>query len=152
VFPNQVLLQNYLWILPSLVYNTVVFPAWHRCRYGIEAQAVKLIYGWAHAFALMDILRDKRMGWNATGSKKSAGSRRIKHARWLIGGWGFSTGLFWVGGSAYYMVAWDWLNFLPNLFTGLVYCAVVARAVSPTKDPKPRKQVQRRGRHAMTSR
>lgn len=150
VFPDQVLLENYLWILPSLIYNMVIFPAWHRCRYGIDAWAVKLIYGWAHAFALMDILRDKRMGWNATGSKKSAGSRRIRHARWLMGGWGLSTGLVWVGGSVYYMVVWSPWDFLPNLLTGLVYVAVTLRAISPTNDPKPKKtKVRRRGRHAL---
>lgn len=148
VFPDQVRLQNYVWILPSLVYNLIVFPAWHRCPYGLEAWAVKLIYGWAHAFALMDILRDKRMGWNATGSNKSAGSRRIKHARWIIGGWGLSTGLIWVGGSVYYMLTWDLLDFSPNLFTGLIYVAVTLRAISPTTEPKPRKRVRPRGAHA----
>lgn len=142
VFPEEVLLRNYLWIVPSLVYNSIVFRLWHRCRYGLEALAVKLIYGWAHAFALVDILRNKRMGWNATGSKKSAGSRRIRYARWLMGGWGLSVGFGWVGGSVYYMVAWDWLDFLPNLLTGLVYCAVVVRAISPTRDVTSRRRPQ----------
>lgn len=147
-FPQQVRLVNYAWIVPSLVYNSVVFPVWHRCRYGLDALAVKLVYGWAHTFALLDILRDKRMGWNATGSKKSAGSRRIKYARWLIGGWGYVTGLFWVLAAVYYMVAWSWLNFLPNLLTGLIYCAIVTRAISPTEDPKPRKK-RVQGRHSI---
>lgn len=138
-FPDQVLLRNYLWILPSMVYNTIVFPAWHNCRYGLEAQAVKLIYGWAHAFALVDILRDKRMGWSATGSKGAkVEDFRVRNARWLIGGWGLITGFVWAGGSAYYMVAWDWLNFLPNLLTGLIYCAVVVRAIGPTRDVVPK--------------
>ncbi|HKX73020.1 MAG TPA: glycosyltransferase family 2 protein [Candidatus Saccharimonadales bacterium] len=157
VFPDQVLLENYLWILPSLIYNMVIFPAWHRCRYGIDAWAVKLVYGWAHAFALMDILRDKRLGWSATGSKKGSTSRRIKYSRTLIGGWGFGTGLIWVGGSAYYMAAWSLWDFLPNLLTGLVYVAVTLRAVtgpvtekqSQVQEPKPQtKRVRSRGRHA----
>ena len=45
-------LTNYVFILPSLIYNLVVFPCWHRCRFGPEALMAKLLYGWAHVFAL----------------------------------------------------------------------------------------------------
>ena len=51
VYPSEVRITNYALILPSVVYNMVVFRLWHRSPYGIEAWAVKLIYGWAHAFA-----------------------------------------------------------------------------------------------------
>ena len=46
--PERVRLINYLFIVPSMIYNLVVFPAWHRCRFGPEALMAKLLYGWAH--------------------------------------------------------------------------------------------------------
>ena len=46
--PERVRLINYLFIVPSFIYNLVVFPAWHRCRFGPEALMAKLLYGWAH--------------------------------------------------------------------------------------------------------
>ena len=74
--PERVRLINYLFIIPSFIYNLVVFPAWHRCRFGPEALMAKLLYGWAHLFALWDICRGRRMGWQATGS----GKRKAGHA------------------------------------------------------------------------
>ena len=76
--PERVRLINYLFIVPSIIYNLVVFPAWHRCRFGPEALMAKLLYGWAHVFALWDICRRKRMGWQPTGGgKRKAGTRRV---------------------------------------------------------------------------
>jgi len=50
-------LRNYLWILPSTAYNFMIFPFWHRTRYGPEALMAKMLYGWAHVFAVWDIER-----------------------------------------------------------------------------------------------
>ena len=67
--PERVRLINYVLILPSLVYNLVVFPAWHRCQFGPSAFMAKALYGWAHLFCLVDLVRGKRLGWQATGSR-----------------------------------------------------------------------------------
>lgn len=141
VFPEQVLLRNYLWILPSLVYNTIVFPAWHKCRFGLDARATQYAYSWAHAFALSDILFGKRMGWSATGSKAKSEDFRVRNVRLLMGSWGFVTGGPWIGLSVYYMATWNWYDFLPNLLTGLVYLAVIVRAISPTGMSRSQKAV-----------
>ncbi len=141
-FPEEVRLRNFALILPSVVYNSVVFRLWHRTKYGVNALAVKLIYGWAHAFAIYDKLRGKQLGWSATGARAKAGDWRIRHMRLLIGGWGLATGLAWVGLSVHYMVTRDLLDFAPNLLTGLFYLTVVVRAISPTPDVvQPRPQV-----------
>ena len=55
LLPERVRLINYLFIVPSMIYNLIVFPAWHRCRFGPEALMAKLLYGWAHVFALWDV-------------------------------------------------------------------------------------------------
>jgi len=52
--PDRVRLINYVFIVPSMIYNLVVFPAWHRCRFGPEALMAKLLYGWAHLLASWD--------------------------------------------------------------------------------------------------
>ena len=33
--PEHVRLINYVSIAPSILYNMVVFPSWHRCRFGL---------------------------------------------------------------------------------------------------------------------
>ena len=74
VMPGSLRLINYVAIFPSIVYNLVVFPAWHRCRFGPTAFMAKFLYSWAHMACLFDICRGKRMGWQATGSgKRKAG-------------------------------------------------------------------------------
>ena len=67
--PDQVQLHNYLWIVPSVAYNLIVFPLWNRGRYGIEALMTKSLYGWAHLFAVSDILRKRTAAWQPTGGK-----------------------------------------------------------------------------------
>ena len=98
LLPDRVRLINYLFILPSFIYNLVVFPAWHRCRFGPEALMAKLLYGWAHVFALWDICRRRQLGWQSTGgSSRKAGTRRI----WVgLTIWNGGTGLAWVGWPA----------------------------------------------------
>ena len=95
LMPERVRLVNYLFIAPSILYNLVIFPAWHRCRFRTSAYVAKLLYGWAHVFALLDIVRKKQVGWQPTGgaSKKSK-TRRI----WLgIVLWNGATSIAWVG-------------------------------------------------------
>jgi cellulose synthase (UDP-forming) len=134
VFPVQVGIANYLLIVPSLIYNFLAFPLWHRSRYGFSAYTVKMIYGWSHLFAVFDILRGRRMGWQPTGSTK----KKSKTRRLLIAMWGFTggTGVLWVGGAAYRMVTDDALNFIPLFLTGMFYLAVVGQAllVDPEQD------------------
>jgi cellulose synthase (UDP-forming) len=140
-FPTQVRVVNYLLILPSVFYNFVVFRRWHHVRHDLKAWAVKLVYAWAHGFALTDILRGKRLGWNATGAKTRVGSFRVRNVRWLIGVWGGGTGLAWAAAAIYHMVFWNLWDFAPNFLSALWYCAVVLQAVSSTK-PKRLRQKQ----------
>ena len=82
-FPQSVAPANYLWIVPSLIYNLVVFPLWHRCAYRVEAWTVKMVYGWAHAFAIWDLLRGQSMGWQPTGG--TGRKNRTGRLWWGIG-------------------------------------------------------------------
>ena len=101
VIPERVRLTNYVFILPSMIYNLAVFPAWHRCRFGPEALMAKLLYGWAHVVALWDICRRKQLGWQTTGGeKRKAGTRRV----WVgVAVWNGGTGVAWVTLAAWRM-------------------------------------------------
>lgn len=94
VMPERVKLINYVFVLPSIIYNFAVFPAWHRCQFGPTAFMAKLMYSWAHLFAIFDILRGKQIGWQTTGGvKRKAGNRRI----WIgIAVWNGTTCAAWV--------------------------------------------------------
>lgn len=134
LFPQQVDLRNYLLILPSVVYNFVVFPLWHRCKYTLDSFTVKMIYGWAHFFSIIDIVRGRRMGWQPTGStKKKSRTRRL----WIaMSAWTAGTGVIWVGFAAYRMVTDDALSFAPLFLTGMFSLLVTFQAlfVDPIKD------------------
>ena len=117
LLPNDVRLINYVFIMPSLIYSILVFPAWHRCQFGPSAFMAKLLYGWAHVFALCDIICGRRLGWQPTGNaKRKSKTQRI----WIgIALWNGSTSTAWVGLSLWRIIT-DNLNFIVLLLTGLM--------------------------------
>ena len=131
LMPELVRVINYIFIVPSLIYNLVVFPAWHRCRYGPNALMAKLLYGWAHVFALWDICRRTRMGWQATGgTKRKSGIRRI----WVgVAVWNGGTGLAWATLAVWRMTRFG-PAFIPLLATGLLTCAITWMALGARRN------------------
>jgi cellulose synthase (UDP-forming) len=119
--PGQIELRNYLWIAPSAAYTLVVFPLWNHGRYGPSSLMAKALYGWAHLFAIADILRRRRQGWQTTGSKvKRSSTKRV----WIgIATWGGATSLVWLGLGLFRMLTMRPLNLLFLVFTGAVYAA-----------------------------
>jgi cellulose synthase (UDP-forming) len=59
-FPARIRVVNYLVLLPALLWLYVVLPLWHRSRFRWETLSVKLTYGWAHAFKILDLIRGSR--------------------------------------------------------------------------------------------
>jgi cellulose synthase (UDP-forming) len=115
--PEKVRLINYVFIIPSFLYNIVVFPSWHRCRFGPSAFMAKLLYGWSHAFAIWDLLRGRPMGWQPTGgSGRKSKTRRI----WVgLAAWNGTTCAAWVVLALARMARYG-LPMAPLLFTGAV--------------------------------
>jgi cellulose synthase (UDP-forming) len=136
-FPRYMSLTNYALILPSVVYNLVVFPAWHRCAYGLETWTTKLLYGWAHAWALCDILRKRRMGWQPTGGT----TRKSRTARLWAGLalWTVGTAVTWTALAAHRMLSTDVAAFVPAFLGGAFYLTVALQAllVRPERDVRP---------------
>jgi cellulose synthase (UDP-forming) len=131
-FPGHVRLINYVFILPSIVYNLAVFPAWHRCKFGPAAFMTKLLYGWSHVFAIWDILRKRQMGWQTTGSsKRKAGTRRI----WIgIGAWNGTTCVAWVLLAVWRASHLGAENFSILLFGGLFASLITSMALGSKRN------------------
>jgi cellulose synthase (UDP-forming) len=126
--PQVLLMKNMAFILPALVYSSVVFPAWHRVPYRLEAWAVKLIAGWAHFFAYFDVVRGKPLGWKPTGSdrRKQDGRRRF-WAAFLS--WSVGSSLLWSGLALWRMMTMDPVNFAVLLALGLFELVVACRVL-----------------------
>jgi cellulose synthase (UDP-forming) len=127
--------ENMKLIIPSLIYTALIFPMWHRCPYRLEAWAIRMMYGWAHAFAIWDSLRRRRLEWRPTGS--FAARKKDKARRFWIGItlWGGATALIWVGAALWRMATIDAPAYALVLSAGLFYAATVGRVlVQPPKD------------------
>ncbi|MFF3420777.1 glycosyltransferase family 2 protein [Streptomyces sp. NPDC002698] len=127
-FPEKPTVETLWLVLPSVLYTTTVFPLWHKVPYRLEAWAARMMYGWAHTFAIWDILRGRHVGWQATGScgAKLSGTKRHRIGMWS---WGGGTALLWVGSAAWRTLTLDPVDFVVLLSSGLFYAAVVARAL-----------------------
>ena len=119
VFPDRISLANYVLIVPSILYNMIIFPVWHRSRYRLDGWTVKMIYGWSHAFAIFDILGGRRMGWQPTGgTAKKSKTRRL----WIgMSVWTGGTAVLWVGGAAYHMLHTNALRYTAAFLTGMFF-------------------------------
>jgi cellulose synthase (UDP-forming) len=133
--PWTLRLENMKLIVPSLIYTALIFPMWHRCPYRLEAWAIRMMYGWAHTFAIWDSVRHRRLEWRPTGS--SAATKNDKTRRFWIGItlWGGATALVWVGAALWRMATIDAPAYALVLSAGLFYAATVGRVlVQPAKD------------------
>jgi len=128
--PNQVRLANYLWILPSTVYNLVVFPLWNKTKFGLEALMARYLYGWSHAFAIWDIVRKRQMGWQSTGS----GGKKNTGRMWKAIGWyGGLTSVTWAAVAAVRLVQYGFWNYIFLFATGVMYGTIVWMAFHSRK-------------------
>jgi cellulose synthase (UDP-forming) len=126
--PERVRLINYVFIAPSMIYNMVVFPAWHRCRFGLDAYMAKLLYGWAHVFALWDICRRRRVGWQTTGAAvRKSKTRRIWAGLAL---WSGGTALAWTGLALWRVAQPGGANFTVLLGVGVFASVITCMALA----------------------
>jgi cellulose synthase (UDP-forming) len=134
-FPGRIRLVNYLVLLPALLWLYVVLPIWHRTRFRWETLSVKVTYGWAHAFAILDLIRGKPMAWTATGERGRL--HRLLWFRAVAALWGAGTGILLVGACLWQVIRnrHSALQFAPMLALALLYLAINLRLVFP---PAPR--------------
>ncbi|MET8699972.1 cellulose synthase catalytic subunit [Kitasatospora sp. NPDC058032] len=123
--PDLLQVQHLVLVIPSLVYATLIFPLWHRAPYRLEAWAGRMMYGWAHFFAVWDLIRGRQRGWQPTGSGKARNRQRRFWAGIVV--WGGGTALIWVVAAVYRMFTLYPLDFALVLSSGLFYAVTVGR-------------------------
>jgi cellulose synthase (UDP-forming) len=130
--PDMLKVEYMLLVLPSVIYTFLIFPLWHRCPYRLEAWAVRLMYGWAHAFAVWDAVFGRCQPWRATGS---AAAGRNRNRRFWIGVWVWSggTALVWVGAATWRTLTLYPPDFALVLASGLFYALIVGRVLVPPR-------------------
>jgi cellulose synthase (UDP-forming) len=133
--PDKVHLHNMRLIIPSLIYTTMIFPLWHRCPYRLEAWAARMMYGWAHVFAIWDILWRRRKSWRPTGSVTSKGA--VARRFWIgVTVWGAGSAAVWIVAALWHMLTADPSDFALLLSSGLFYALIVARIlIQPRTEP-----------------
>ncbi|MFE8948768.1 glycosyltransferase family 2 protein [Streptomyces sp. NPDC007856] len=132
-YPDQLQATNYWMVLPSVLYLTVVYPLWHRNPYRLEAWATRVLYGWAHVFAIWDVVRRRPMGWQPTGSSgaKKNKTRRFWGGMWL---WSAPTAVLWPALAVWRMSGAHPENFALMLASGLFYAVAVVRVLLQPKE------------------
>lgn len=130
LFPEKVLLWNYVLLIPALLQTFVFLPLWHRQHYGLDAMRTKIVYAWAHVFAIHDRLTGRRLAWNPTGQPASA-SRRLLLVKILLVAWPLATVGAVVAGSAVNMSSPLDLRFWPPLALAGVYAASAVLVLRP---------------------
>jgi len=131
--PGYLLLKNIVFIAPVLFYAGVIYPMWHRSPYRLEAWSVRVLSGWAHAFAFFDQLRGRVRGWQASGSGvRQDGRRRL----WLgLVVWSFGSSALWAGLGLWRMMTMNAYNFFLIFVLGLFQCVVVGRILIQPRVP-----------------
>jgi cellulose synthase (UDP-forming) len=124
--PNVLQLRNIIFILPIIVYGSLIYPMWHRLPYRLEAWSVRVVSGWAHLFAFWDLARGKRRGWQPSGSGVT---RQDGRRRFWIGavGWSAGSAAAWVGLAMWRMMTINAGNVVLILALGMFELTVVGR-------------------------
>jgi len=132
--PDAVKLQYTLFVLPAFLFAQFIYPLWHKSIYGIEAWAVRSIYGWAHLFAIYDALTHKAMQWQPTGAVKGRDYRYITFRVFQII-FNFIPAVLWVGYAMWNMHVTDLFAFAPMLVSGMFYLAICSKVAFYTTKP-----------------
>jgi cellulose synthase (UDP-forming) len=133
--PGLMQVRNMLFFLPVVVYSALVFPMWHRSPYRLEAWSVRLVSGWAHAFAAWDLAVGRRRGWEPSGVSAAGqdGHRRL----WIaLIGWNTAASVAWVCLAFWRMLTLDPANILMIFILGLFDLVIVIRVLL---QPRPRR-------------
>ncbi|WP_460364180.1 glycosyltransferase family 2 protein, partial [Actinocorallia lasiicapitis] len=132
VDPGLFQLGQVWWLLPVVGFGLVVFPAWHRVPYRLEALSVAMLYSWTHLFTFYDALRGREMGWKPSGSG-SAANTRARRLRLAMFCWSVPVALVWVALAGWRSLTQDPADVAFVLGLGLFNLFVVARTVIEPK-------------------
>jgi cellulose synthase (UDP-forming) len=129
--PGQIRLRNFVILLPAMLTGFVLYPLWHRARYGPSVWPLGIARGWAHVFAIWDGARGKSMGWHPTRTPGSSLRRFRIGVTWWSGG----MALLWLILAVWRTMTLGSLKFAVLLVFGLLNLAVVGRVIFPGGEP-----------------
>jgi cellulose synthase (UDP-forming) len=125
--PGQVRLRNFIALLPAMLTGFVLYPLWHRSRYGPGIWPLGIARGWAHVFAIWDGARGKSMSWHPTRTPGSSLPRFRIGVTW----WSGTVAVVWLALALWRTVTLGSLQFAVLLFFALLNLAVVSRVIFP---------------------
>ncbi len=125
--PGQIRLRNFVVLLPAMLTGFVLYPLWHRSRFGPGIWPLGIARGWAHVFAIWDGAWGKSMSWHPTRTPGSS----LRRFRIGITWWSGSAAVLWLALAIWRTVTLGSLQFAVLLFFGAFNFAVVGRVIFP---------------------
>ena len=125
--PGDVRLRNFAVLAPAMFAGFVLYPLWHRSRYGPSVWPLGVARGWAHVFSLWDSARGRTMSWHPSRTPGSA----LRRFRIGVIGWSGGTALVWAVLAVWRMLALGSAQFAVLVFFGVLNLAVVSRVIFP---------------------
>ena len=142
--PGQVRLRNFVVLLPAMLTGFVLYPLWHRSRFGPGIWPLGIARGWAHVFAIWDGAWGKSMSWHPTRTPGSS----LRRFRIGITWWSGSVAVLWLALAIWRTATLGSPQFAVLLFFGLLNLAVVGRVIFPEARPHEIPLPDDRGRRA----
>ncbi|HEV8276747.1 MAG TPA: glycosyltransferase family 2 protein [Streptosporangiaceae bacterium] len=125
--PGQVRLRNFVILGPAMISGFILYPLWHRSRYGPSVWPLGIARGWAHVFAIWDSAWGRTMSWHPTRTPGSA----LPRFRIWVAGWSGGTALIWAVLAIWRTVTFGSAQFAVLVFFGMLNLAVVSRVIFP---------------------
>jgi cellulose synthase (UDP-forming) len=125
--PGQIRLRNFIVLLPAMFSGFVLYPLWHRSRYGPGVWPLSIARGWAHVFAIWDGAWGRSMSWHPTRTPGSS----LRRFRIGVTCWSGSAAALWLALAIFRMVTLGSWQFAILLFFGVLNFAVVTRVIFP---------------------
>jgi cellulose synthase (UDP-forming) len=128
--PGQIRLRNFAVLIPAMITGFILYPLWHRSRYGPAVWPLGIARGWAHVFAIWDSARGKTMGWHPS---RTPGSSLRRFRIWVTG-WSGGMAVLWAALAIWRALRGGPAQFAVLVLFGLVNLAVVSRVIFPGKN------------------
>ena len=125
--PGQIELRNFIVLLPAMFTGFVLYPLWHRARYGPSTWSLGIARGWAHVFAIWDGSRGKSMSWHPSRTPGSS----LRRFRIGVTYWSGGAALLWLVLAVWRTAAFGSLRFAVLLVFAALNVAVVSRVIFP---------------------
>jgi cellulose synthase (UDP-forming) len=125
--PSQIQLRNFVILIPSMFTGFVLYPLWHRAKYGPSTWSLGIARGWAHVFAIWDGARGTSMSWHPSRTPGSSLRRFRLGVRW----WSGIAALLWLTLAIWRTATTGSPRFGVLLLFGVLNVAVVGRVIFP---------------------